>query len=163
MRPPLLNENRLGQNGQNGFEIGGKMYVARDFYVYEEDFSSADLVSGATVNGSIEIQADSDFVWQKAAYFAADADAGATAQTDSGRNLALSTVQLIDTGSGRNLLELAAPVPSIFGTGQLPFVLPIPRLFFARSTIPVQLSNFGADAQSVRLSFIGYKAYPQGF
>ena len=162
MRPPLLNQ-RLGQGEDSQFEIGGKQYVARDFYVYQEDFSAADLVAGATLNGSIEIQADSDFIWQKAAYFASDADTGAAAQTDASRNLSLQTVQLIDTGSGRNLLELAAPVPSMFGTGDLPFVLPIPRLFFARSTIQVQVSNFGAAAQNLRLSFIGYKAYPHGF
>lgn len=161
MRAPLLNE-RLGQGpGQNGFDIGGKQYVARDFYTYEEDFLVADLIAGATLNGSIEIQADSDFVWQKAAFFA---DLAGAPQTDSSRVLPLVTVQLVDTGSGRNLLELAAPITSLFGSGELPFVLPIPRLFFARSTVQVQISNFSAaTAYGLRLSFIGYKAYPKGF
>lgn len=160
MRAPLLNQ-RLGQ-GENGFDIGGREYVARDFYVYEEDFLITDLIAGATLNGSIEIQADSDFVWQKAAY-TASLDLGTTQEAQT-RVLPDVTVQLIDTGSGRNLLELAAPVPSIFGTGQLPFVLPIPRLFFARSTIQVQVNNYNtADDYDLRLSFIGYKAYPKGF
>jgi len=152
--------NQLGQ-GENGFEIGGRPYVARDFYTYEEDFLIADLVAGSTLNGSIEIQADSDFVWQKSAFFA---DLNGAPQTDSSRVLPLVSVQLVDTGSGRNLLELAAPIPSMFGSGELPFVLPIPRLFFARSTIQVQVSNFSAaTAYGLRLSFIGYKAYPKGF
>ena len=160
MRPPLLNQ-RLGQ-GENGFDIGGKLYVARDFYTYEEDFLLADLIAGATLNGSIEIQADSDFVWQKACYFAST-DLGVT-QTFTTRVIPSVTIQLIDTGSGRNLFELAAPIPSMFGIGELPFVLPIPRLFFARSTVQVQVSNFNtADAYDLRLSFIGYKAYPKGF
>lgn len=154
--------NALAQGQGNGFQVGGKEYVARDFYTYEEDFLITDLIAGATVNGSIEIQADSDFVWQKAA-FKASTDLSST-QTDSTRVLPDVTVQLVDTGSGRNLLELAAPVSSLFGTGELPFVLPIPRLFFARSTILVQVSNFNtSDAYDLRLSFIGYKAYPKGF
>lgn len=148
----------MAENGN--FEIGGKRYVARDFYVYEEDFAEADLTSGSTVNGSIQISADSDFVWLKGAMFA---DLAGAAQTESSRVIPLVTVQLIDTGSGRNLLETAAPVSSIFGTGELPFVMPIPRLFFARSTIQVQVSNFSAATDyGLRLSFIGYKAYPQG-
>lgn len=156
-----MNAGRLGQQ-ENGFAVGGKEYVARDFYTYEEDFLIADLTAGATLNGSIEIQADSDFIWQKA-NFKASLNLGVS-QTDSSRILPDVTVQLVDTGSGRNLLELAAPISSLFGTGELPFVLPIPRLFFARSTILVQVSNFNtADAYDLRLSFIGYKAYPKGF
>jgi len=145
----------------SNFEMGGRQYVARDFYTYEEDFAVADLIPGATLNGSIEVQADSDFVWQKAAFFADNAGA---AQQDQNRILPLVTVQLVDTGSGRSLFESAAPIASMFGTGQLPFVLPIPRLFFARSVIQVQVSNFStATAYGLRLSFIGYKAYPEGF
>lgn len=145
---------------QDGFQIGGRAYVARDFYVYEEDFAAADFTAGAALNGSIEIQADSDFVWQKATYFA---DIAAASQTDSSRVIPLATVQLIDTGSGRNLFESAVAVPSVFGVGELPFVLPIPRLFFARSTIQVQVTNFNASAAyNMRLSFVGYKAYPKG-
>ena len=160
MRPPLLNQ-RMGQGPDAGFDIGGRQYVARDFYTYEEDFLEADLTAGSTLNGSIEIQADSDFVWQKATYFA---DLAGAVQTFNTRVIPLVTVQLIDTGSGRNLFELAAPIPSMFGIGELPFVLPIPRLFFARSTIQVQISNFSAaTAYGLRLSFIGYKAYPKGF
>ena len=146
---------------QDGFNIGGRAYVARDYYIYEEDFLAADLIAGATVNGSIEIQADSDFVWQKGAFFA---DLAGEPQTSDSMVVPLVALQLIDTGSGRNLFELPVPIPSSFGSGQLPFVLPIPRLFFARSTIQVQVTNFSDDTPyNLRLSFIGYKAYPQGF
>lgn len=150
---------RLGQNG-DAFSVGGREYVARDLYVYEERFAATDLIAGATVNGQIDIQADSDFVWQKAAYFADISAAGQEAET---RVVPLCRLQLIDTGSGRNLFEQAVPVPSVFGTGELPFVLPVPRLFFARSTITLQVTNFDAsNAYGLSLSFIGYKAYPRG-
>lgn len=151
---------QMGQ-AEEGFKLGNKVYVSRDLYTYEEDFAEADLVAGQTLNGSIEIQADSDFVWTKGAYFATVAGG---AQTNDSRVVPLVSLQLIDTGSGRNLMETATPVPSVFGTGELPFVLPVPRLFFARSTIQVQVTNFSAATDyGLRLSFIGYKAYPQGF
>ena len=149
----------MAENGN--FNIGGRAYVARDFYTYQENFAEADLIAGATVNGSIDIQADSDFVWLKSAFFA---DIAGADQTADDLVIPLCTIQIVDTGSGRNLVESAVPVPSLFGTGQLPFVMPIPRLFFARSTIQLQVTNFNAaSAYNLRLSFIGYKAYPQGF
>jgi len=141
----------------SSFDIGGRDYVARDFYVYEEDFAL--LAAGATANGSIEVQADSDFILQKLNYFA---DVEAAAQEDATRVIPLVTLQLIDTGSGRNLFESPVAIPSLFGTGELPFVLPIPRVFFARSTIALQVTNFSAGTTyGLRLSFIGYKAYPR--
>lgn len=156
--------SRLGQEApapDPTFYVGGKEYVARDYYTYEEDFAQADLTAGTTLTGSIAIQADSDFIWQKGCYFA---DISGAIQTMNTRVIPLVTVQLIDTGSGRNLFEAAAPIPSSFGIGELPFVLPIPRLFFARSVIQVQVNNFSnAQAYGLRLSFIGYKAYPKGF
>ena len=149
----------MAENGN--FNIGGRAYVARDFYTYQENFFEADLIAGATVNGSIDIQADSDFVWLKSAFFA---DISGANQTADDLVIPLCSIQIVDTGSGRNLVESAVPIPSLFGTGQLPFVMPIPRLFFARSTIQLQVTNFNAaSAYNLRLSFIGYKAYPQGF
>lgn len=139
-------------------EIQGREYVTTDFYIYEEDFSG--VAAGASANGSIIIQADSDFILQKMAYFA---DVAAAGQTESSRVVPLMTLQMIDTGSGRQFMESAAPIPSLFGTGELPFVLPQPRLFFARSTIQLQVTNFDAsDTYNLKLSFIGYKAFPRG-
>lgn len=141
-----------------GITIQGRRYVSTDFYVYEEDFSG--LAAGNTQNGAINIQADSDFVVEKLAYFA---DVAAAGQTESSRVVPLITVQITDTGSGRNFVENPAPIPSLFGDGRLPFVLPEPRLFFARSTVQIQVSNFDASqTYNLRLSFIGYKAYPLG-
>lgn len=129
--------------------------IKKDFYIYEEDFSS--VAAGATSTGNINIQADSDFVLQKLAYFA---DIAAAAQTDSTRVIPLMTVQIKDTGSGRDLLETAAPVSNVFGSGRLPFILPTPKLFLARSTIAITVTNFDADSTyNLRLSFIGYKVF----
>lgn len=132
--------------------------VIKDFYVYEEDFSG--LTSGASASGNINIQADSDFVVQKLAY---QADIANATVTDSSRVVPLVTVLVTDQGSGRQLMESAVPIPSLFGTGELPFILPQPKLFLARSTIAVQVSNYSsATDYNIRLSFIGYKVFRMG-
>ncbi|MES9859177.1 MAG: hypothetical protein ABW166_21705 [Sedimenticola sp.] len=129
--------------------------VIKDFYVYQEDFLA--LASGGSATGSINIQADSDFVVQKLNYFA---DIAVAAQTDSSRIIPLVTVQITDSGSGRNLMEAPLPIPSMFGTGELPFILPQPKLFLARSTITLSVTNFSASTTyNLRLSLLGYKVF----
>lgn len=129
--------------------------ILKDFFVYQEDFSA--IANGATASGNINIQADSDFVVQKLTYFA---DIAAAVQTDSSRVIPLVSVLVTDTGSGRNLMESALPISNLFGTGEIPFILPQPKMFLARSTITVTLANFSAaTTYNVRLSFIGYKIF----
>jgi len=127
----------------------------KEFFVYQEDFSA--LASGASATGNINIQADSDFLLQKLTYAA---DIAAAAFTDSTRPIPECTIIITDTGSGRQLSESAVPIPAFFGTGELPFILPTPRLFLARSTISLVVTNFDAAVTyNLRLSFIGYKLY----
>ncbi len=132
-----------------------KQEVIKDFYVYEEDFGS--IAAGASATGNVNIQADSDFVLQKLTYFA---DIGTAIQTDSSRVIPLLTVQITDSGSGRNLMESAVPVSNLFGTGQLPFILPQPKLFQSRTTINITIVNFSsATTYGLRLSLVGYKVF----
>lgn len=132
--------------------------IMKDFYIYQEDFSG--LAAGTSATGNVNIQADSDFVLQKITFFA---DIAAAAQTESTRVIPLVSMQVTDSGSGRNLFESAVPIAAIFGTGELPFILPTPKLFSARSTITINVSNFDAAATyNLRFSFIGYKAFDTG-
>ena len=127
----------------------------KEFFTYQEDFSA--VASGASATGNINIQADSDFVLQKLTYYA---DIAAAAQTANTRVIPNATIVITDTGSGRQLMESAVPIASLFGTGQLPFILPTPRLFQARSTISLIVANFDAAVTyNIRLSFSGYKLY----
>lgn len=127
----------------------------KDFFVYEVDFSS--IANGASSSGQINVQADSDFVWQKACYFADISGAGETVATQI---VPLATVLLTDTGSGRQLMSSAVPVTSLFGRGDLPFILPQQKMFRANSIILVQVANFdAAQTYRIRLSFIGYKTF----
>lgn len=133
-------------------------YFARDYFIYEVDFSA--LANGSSETQTFTIQADADFLWSKATYFA---DIAAAIQTDSSRVIPLCTVLIQDTGSGRNLMASATPVSNVFGTGELPLILPRQRLFVARSQVSVTLTNFSAaTTYNVRLSFIGEKAFRRG-
>ncbi len=71
-------------------------------------------------------------------------------------------VLLTNTGSGRRLLNQAVAVPSTFGTGTLPFVLPTPQFLSPSSALQVQISSaadFGAESHCLQLNFIGEKRY----
>jgi hypothetical protein len=56
-----------------------------------------------------------------------------------------------------------APIPlaALAGSGQLPFILPTPKIFQARGTIAVQLANVtaGDTYSSIYLEFIGTKLF----
>jgi hypothetical protein len=133
----------------------GKQYL-EDFFVYEVDFT-AGIAPGATANGTINVQADSDFKWIKSAY---EADEAGASQEDSSRLIALCSVLITDTGSGRALMSSAVPIPNVFGTGQIPFIVPVPRIFKAKSSITVAVTNFDAAVTyRLRLSFIGTKLF----
>ena len=127
----------------------------RDFYIYEAE--SLALASGGTSNDVINIEADSDFILQKMTY---EADIAAAAYTFTTNPIPLITIQIIDSGSGRQLMQQPIPVNSFMGDGKLPFYLPNPRKFLRNSTIQVAFVNFDAAiVYNIRLAFIGYKVY----
>jgi len=129
-----------------------------DFFVYQA--SVASIAAGASAIDTINIQADSDFVLQKLVYFA---DIAAAAQTASSQVLPLVTMQLNDTGTGNNLFSDPMPIPALFGTGQLPFILPNPRRFAANSTIQLSFVNYDvASTYQIYVGLVGRKIYQYG-
>lgn len=129
--------------------------LGSDFYVYQVDFLA--LAAGGTGSGGFSIEADARFQLNKLTFFA---DLAAAAQTDSTRVLPLVTVLVTATGSGRQLSSGAVPVPALFGTGEIPFILPRPKVFAPNSKVTVAVANFSsATTYNLRLSFIGEKLY----
>ena len=127
----------------------------RDFFIYEAQTTA--IGTGATTADTIQIQADADFIWQKASY---EADIAGAAQTANTRVIPNVLIQITDTGSNRQLFFNPVPIPNVFGIGILPFILPNPRLFIKTSTIQIDFTSFEAvDTPTIRLSFIGYKFY----
>ena len=131
----------------------------RDFFVYEAEVVAIPIAGGVATD-TIQIQADADFIWQKATY---QADIAGAAVTDATRVIPNVLVQITDTGSNRQLFFNPLPIPNIFGTGRVPFILPNPRLFIKTSTIQIDFTSFeAAITPTIRLSFIGYKFYRLG-
>jgi hypothetical protein len=127
----------------------------RDFYIYEA--RAAAIATGASVNDVINIEADSDFILQKLTY---SADIAGVAQLESTRIVPNVSVQIVDTGSGRQLMQNPIPIAAFFGSGELPFILPNPRLFMRNSTIQIAFTSFEvAITPNIDLAFIGYKIY----
>lgn len=130
----------------------------RDFYTYGINFLA--LAAGATANGAIAVEADSEFEVQKLAYFA---DIAAAVQTESTRVLPLVTVQITDTGTGRPMFSIPLAIPSIMGDGRIPFLLPTTKVFTKRASIAVAVVNFSAaTAYNLRLVLIGSKIFSYG-
>lgn len=130
--------------------------IAKDFFIYQLNFGS--LAAGASLTGNFTIDADSDFRLEKLTYFS---EIAGGAQTDSTRVIPLVTALITDSGSGRQLSNIAVPISNVFGTGEIPFILGTPRILAARSNITVTIANFSASTtySSIRLSFIGTKLY----
>lgn len=128
-----------------------------DWYTYAVTFSN--LATESSQTSSINIEADSDFQIMKTTAFAAiDLEAAPAV------GIIQASVMLTDTGSGRNLMNQAIPIPSLFGTGELPFILPEYKLLFARSVLAVTVTNLSANAQyqTLTLNFIGRKVFRDG-
>ncbi len=126
-----------------------------DWYVYNVFFDA--LAPGDVGTQVVAVEADANFILVKLAGFASIADAGQTYET---RIVPLATLQITDTGSGRQLLNGETAWSNIVGWGEIPYILPIRRKFKANSTIRVQATNFdAADTYELRLSFSGIKDF----
>lgn len=137
---------------------GGPRVIAEDFYVYNIQFQA--FTSGQTQTGFIQIEADSDFLIQKLAYFSNFDDSRVEVQT---QDVPLATILIVDTGSGRQLMNNPVPISSMFGSGFLPYILPTPKLFTKNSRINVTVFNFGSvDYEDLWVNFEGKKIFTSG-
>lgn len=130
----------------------------RDFFIYATP--SIAIAAGASASTTIQVQADASFELQKLAMFA---DIALAAQTESTRVLPLVTIQLTDQGSGRQVFSVPVSIPSIFGDGRIPFILPTTKLFVANSAIQLDFVNYSAaTAYNLRIDLIGTKIFRLG-
>lgn len=132
--------------------------IRTDFFVYNALFNT--ITQGTTQTTNIQIQADSDFEIQKLTAFASH-DAATEPSQDSMQYL---NVLITDTGTGRQLSDIAVPVRSLFGSAELPFILPNTKILQSRATLSIQVSNISSnfDYDILQLSFIGRKIF-RGF
>jgi hypothetical protein len=150
----------LGQipQGAAGQPLPPPAVIAEDFFTYNTRFE--DLAAGATGANFIQIEADSDFLIQKLAYASFLNDEAVTVES---QDIPLVTVLIVDTGSGRQIMNAPVPISALFGDGRLPYILPTPKLFTKNSRINVTVSNFGSeDYADIWLNFEGKKIFTRG-
>lgn len=129
----------------------------RDFFIYPVNLGS--LAVGVANTVIVPISSDSDF-WLTG--FTYQADIAAALQTDATRVIPLVTIQITDTGSGRQLLNAAAPISTFMGTGDRPYRLVHPRMFARRTSIQIQGTSYavaGTVYAACWISLIGFKIY----
>jgi hypothetical protein len=87
-------------------------------------------------------------------------DVGGVAVTISTMNWPNATIQLVDTGSNRQLMDIATPLGNIFGTSQFPYYWAEPKLMAANSQMQATItSQEAANTPNIRLTFGGYRLY----
>jgi hypothetical protein len=123
-------------------------YGAKDFFTYSMELPTG-LANGLTNSATFTIDNDSDFLWQKSTYFVNVGDAGFN---EDSRPIPGVTLVIKDTTSGREMSTTQVPISAMFGTGELPFILPVPKLLARVTTISVTFANITDDTD---YSFIG--------
>lgn len=145
-------------NGNNqGQAPAGQAVRVQTFFSYP--VPSVTLAAGGQDSSTVRIESATDFVWFKSVYFA-DVDGVTGDQIDADRIIPSIDVQIQVSGADRNLFNGFVPVPSVFGTGRIPFVLPAPMVLLANSEVrfDFQSRESTRDLQ-LRLALIGLKDY----
>ena len=132
--------------------------VIRDFS-YTVPF--VDLLAGTSQTESLQIYSTHDFevfMLTSNAYVEPD---GPSLLTDSlsGQHYVGIFVLLTENATGEDVSDIPVPLPSMFGTGQQPFILPNTKILEANSVLSIQVSNrySAQDFAKVELTFTGRK------
>lgn len=136
---------------------GGQL--TEDFFTYTVALAS--LLAGATANSQVTIQADSNFEWVETTV-SANLDGNTDDQNLDNINIPI-VVTVTDGGSGRQLMNVPVPLSGLAGTGKQPFILPVPRMFAAKSTIVFVFTSFSANKwDNIYFNLIGRKIFNLG-
>jgi N12 class adenine-specific DNA methylase len=128
----------------------------RDYFVYTANLGS--MAAAAISTQNVAISADALFFLTGLTYFS---DLAGAAQTDSTRVLPLITIQITDTGSGRQLFSAVTPIPNLMGDGTHVYRLIHPRYFRPSTTIQITATNYSAATTYTNtfIALIGFKIY----
>jgi hypothetical protein len=141
----------------NGMKVFNPREGNEDFFWYAARVTGLNTV---TPNGTsiINIDADSDFLCVAFSY---QADIAGALVTDSTNVIPLVNVQINDTGSGKSLSNIPVPLPSIAGSGQLPYRFNRPRVFQSNATVQLNWQAYQVAGTTYSITFVmhGIKVY----
>lgn len=123
-----------------------------DFFVYMPD--PLLIPAGGTVAQNLIFDQDGDFSVQKLTGLITDQGNPPVVQANP-----TALVQWRAGGSGRDVFHEPIPFSALFGTGQLPFILPVPRVVLRGSTVIWTVTNQSATAYTIYLCMIGKKTF----
>lgn len=112
------------------------------------------LAAAGTVVVTVAIQNDSDFLWVDLTGVARDPAAVQTVFPNPA-----VTVQVNDSGSGRNVFQQPQDWGAVVGTAQLPGEFAYPYLAEMGGTLTVTFQNLGAQAYDIRCALRGIKIF----
>lgn len=126
---------------------------ARDFFAYQVQVLP--LAAAGVGAGTFAVQNDSDFLAVSVVGHVTDPADEATVYA----NPAI-TLQVEDSGSGRQLFSQVMHWNQVVGTATLPGFLPYPKIFGRASTVTWNFQNLdAADDYNVRVAFMGFKIF----
>ena len=143
-------------------QLSSQASVDRQLYSYSNVLAvagAANAIASGTVSAPVNtpILADASFLWTATTYLANTANAAQTFGTFVYPNV---SVLIVDTGSGRQFMDLPVPIPELAGNGQYPYMLALPRLIAPNSVIQCTYTNFDAAAgYNIYMAFHGFKIY----
>lgn len=130
----------------------------RSYFVYPIP-AVINLTAGSSTTSTLRIESATNFYWIKSMFWAEN-NAAVGGQTQSTRVLPSVDVNIQTSGADRNLFNAFVPIASVFGTGEIPSVLPMPMMLPASSELRVDFrSRESALAVDLYLAIAGWKDY----
>jgi hypothetical protein len=129
-----------------------------DYFWYSTRISGISSAAPAAT-GIINLDADSNYYCCALTYFA---DIAGAAVAESTWILPLVTLNIVDSGSGKALMNAPQIIPAIMGDGKRPYRLVRPRVFMANASIQFSFNaGFMAAGVTYNISVTlhGYKIY----
>ena len=120
----------------------GQISVGLDDLIFWYPINPPQLAANQQgVQGSVQIDNDSDFEWR---WLVAS-------------STGLFSATLLDRFTSRPLMPSAINGENIFGTAQLPFVLPKPYLLRRTSSILATFNDRSGAPNTIQIALVGYK------
>lgn len=149
------------QDGPSVLRQALRTFIDERGYQYAEDYfvyyvqTTGNLAAGGAQVVPVNIQTDSAFEWQ---FAVGNCDSGGTTPFS---NVPAINITITDSVAARNLMNGPISFGNLFGTGEKPFVLPIPRRFMSTTQIQVIFSNYSAGTtySRVGIALVGRKIY----
>lgn len=128
-----------------------------DPFDYVINFIPATL--SVTTTGTFTVEADSAFALCQGSFTVADTNNLFSTNISDIPRYAPFLVNLVDSGSGRELSNTAAPINAFYGTGEWPCYWPVPKILKPNSVFTVRVQNLLTVNMNVRLVHRGYKIF----